>query len=41
MEVLFKATVDGLGAINVLVNKSGIIRDNLMLRLLDKNFDEV
>jgi 3-oxoacyl-[acyl-carrier protein] reductase len=41
VEVMFKALLEELGRIDVLVNNAGITRDNLLLRLDDKDWDKV
>jgi 3-oxoacyl-[acyl-carrier protein] reductase len=41
VEAMFKASIEELGRIDVLVNNAGITRDNLLLRLDDKDWDKV
>lgn len=38
---LINETVEKMGSIDVLVNNAGIIRDNLILRMKEEEFDEV
>lgn len=40
-EKLINQTVEEMGSIDVLVNNAGIIRDNLILRMKEEEFDEV
>ena len=40
-EELIKKTIDEFGSIDVLVNNSGITRDNLLLRMKEEDFDSV
>lgn len=41
VDAMFKASIEELGRIDVLVNNAGITRDNLLLRLDDKDWDKV
>ncbi len=38
---MIKATVDKFGRIDILVNNAGITRDNLLMRMSEKDFDDV
>ena len=38
---LVKTTIDHFGSVDVLINNSGITRDTLMLRMKEKDFDDV
>jgi 3-oxoacyl-[acyl-carrier protein] reductase len=40
-EAMIKAVTERFGAIDVLINNAGITRDGLILRMSEKNFDDV
>jgi 3-oxoacyl-[acyl-carrier protein] reductase len=41
VDALFKSAGEALGPVEILVNNAGLIRDNLMMRMKESEFDEV
>ncbi|MCH7517294.1 MAG: 3-oxoacyl-[acyl-carrier-protein] reductase [Bacteroidetes bacterium] len=40
-EEIVKAAIEKLGGVDILINNAGITRDNLLLRMQEKDFDDV
>ncbi len=40
-EATVKAAIEKLGGVDILINNAGITRDNLLLRMTEKDFDDV
>ena len=41
VQALFKGVGDAFGRVDILINNAGITRDNIMLRMKEKEFDDV